>query len=149
QECEDKLDEKLKALETSLQENIDTTELEDTDIHFQPDISAEAFKDKVKIVQDYIDQGEALQIVISQRMKANFNGNPFTFYRKLRRANPSPYMFYIDFEDYMIVGASPESLIQTSGQHVVTNPIAGTRARGKNTEEDQLLEKNLLEDRKE
>lgn len=149
QETEEKLDEKMNILMTSLQENINTTELEDTDIHFQAETSAEAYKEKVKIVQDYIDQGEAMQIVISQRMKASFNGNPFTFYRKLRRANPSPYMFYIDFEDYKIVGASPESLIQTSGEQVVTNPIAGTRARGKNSEEDRILEQDLLADQKE
>lgn len=149
QEPEEKLDQYLEALVISLQENSPATELEETDIHFQPEITADEFQEKVKVVKDYIEQGEALQIVISQRMKASFEGNPFTFYRKLRRANPSPYMFYIDFENYKIVGASPESLIQTSGEHIVTNPIAGTRARGKNAEEDRMLERELLEDRKE
>lgn len=148
-ESEEKLEQSLKKLKQALQENIMMTDLEDTPIQFDPDISAEGFQNKVKLAKHYIEQGEALQIVLSQRMKTPFHGDPLTFYRKLRRANPSPYMFYIDFEDYKIIGASPESLIQTTGDHIVTNPIAGTRPRGKNAEEDQLLEKELLADRKE
>src|SRR5699024_455114 len=71
------------------------------------------------------------------------------YYRKLRITNPSPYMFYIDFGGYLIVGASPESLVQTTGDHVVTNPIAGTRPRGKTDEEDAKLMEELLSDEKE
>src|SRR5699024_5894204 len=71
------------------------------------------------------------------------------FYRYLRSANPSPYMFYIDYSDYLIIGSSPESLIQTNGDQVITNPIAGTRPRGASATEDKRLEQELLNDRKE
>src|SRR5699024_948911 len=90
-----------------------------------------------------------LQIVVSKRMKAKITGDPLSYYRKLRIANPSPYMFYIDFSDYLIIGASPESLVQTTGNHVVTNPIAGTRARGASEAEDERLIIELLADHKE
>src|SRR5699024_8748461 len=84
-----------------------------------------------------------------QRMIAEMNGDAFSFYRNLRVANPSPYMFYIDFGPYTIVGASPESLVQTTGDEVITNPIAGTRPRGKTTLEDEAISKDLLSDEKE
>ena len=82
-------------------------------------------------------------------MQATFDGDPFSFYRKLRQVNPSPYMFYVDFVDYVVLGASPESLLQTKGREIITNPIAGTRPRGRNPEEDEALMKELLEDEKE
>src|SRR5699024_494270 len=81
--------------------------------------------------------------------QAEVNGDPFSYYRKLRFANPSPYMFYVDFDDYLIIGTSPESLIQTTGKQIVTNPIAGTRHRGKTDAEDRLLMDELLADQKE
>lgn len=77
------------------------------------------------------------------------DSDPFQFYRKLRNANPSPYMFYIDFDEYVLLGASPESLIKTIGSQVITNPIAGTRPRGNTQLEDSYYEKELLEDEKE
>src|SRR5699024_8489000 len=116
---------------------------------FKPNISKEVFIEKVKQAKQYIEKNEALQIVLSQRMVADINDDTFSFYRGLRAANPSPYMFYIDFTDYLIIGASPESLVQTTGNHVVTNPIAGTRPRGKDEADDQRLIKELLADQKE
>src|SRR5699024_2382822 len=71
------------------------------------------------------------------------------FYRKLRKVNPSPYMLYVDFVDYVVLGASPECLLQTKGREIITNPIAGTRPRGRNPAEDEALLKELLEDEKE
>src|SRR5699024_2679438 len=88
-------------------------------------------------------------IVVSQRMKAAFNGDPFNFYRKLRRANPSPYMFYLDFDDYLLIGASPESLLQTNGKKVITNPIAGTKPRASTEKEEQKAIEAFLQDKKE
>jgi len=82
-------------------------------------------------------------------MVATITDDPFSIYRKLRTANPSPYMFYIDFADYLIIGASPESLVQTTGRTVVTNPIAGTKPRGKNEAEDAMIAYELLQDPKE
>lgn len=143
------LDQRLQLLKDVLHSSLELTTQTDTKVHFKPEITEEVFKEKVRIAKEYIHEGEAFQIVISQRMRANITGDPLAYYRKLRIANPSPYMFYIDFDDYLIIGASPESLIQTTGQQIVTNPIAGTRVRGKTIEEDNLLMKELLADEKE
>jgi len=116
---------------------------------FEPEISEDVFKERVERAKEYIHQGDIFQVVLSQRMQAKFDGDPFSFYRKLRRSNPSPYMFYIDFADYVVLGASPESLLQTKGRQIITNPIAGTRPRGKTPEEDLHLETELLADEKE
>src|SRR5699024_4072088 len=116
---------------------------------FKPQISKTTFMDNVKKAQKYIDDGEATQIVLSQRVIADIAGDPFSIYRELRTANPSPYMFYIDFSDYLIIGASPESLVQTDSKNVITNPIAGTRPRGKTSDEDVALQRELLADEKE
>src|SRR5699024_1123664 len=97
----------------------------------EPEKDKQQFINDVNMAKKHIDSGEVLQVVLSQRMQAKIEGNPFSFYRKLRRANPSPYMFYIDFADYLVLGASPESLVQTMNETVITNPIAGTRPRGK------------------
>lgn len=116
---------------------------------FEASISKEEFIEKVKRAKEYIVEGDIFQVVLSQRMKAKIDGDPFSFYRKLRIQNPSPYMYYLDFEDYVVAGASPESLIKASNNKVVTNPIAGTRPRGKTADEDEALEKELIGDEKE
>ncbi|GAA0306325.1 anthranilate synthase component 1 [Gracilibacillus halotolerans] len=118
-------------------------------VQFKPAIECKTFLEMVETAKQHIKDGDIFQVVLSQRMKANFDADPFTFYRKLRVANPSPYMYFIDFDGYIVLGASPESLIKTTGSHVVTNPIAGTRPRGKTTEEDLRLEEELLADEKE
>jgi anthranilate synthase component 1 len=127
----------------------DEAELENVQTVFKPSIKKETFVNMVETAKKHIEEGDIFQIVLSQRLKGELKSDPFHFYRKLRKANPSPYMFYIDYEDYVLLGASPESLIKTKGRTVVTNPIAGTRARGKTSEEDQELAKELLEDEKE
>lgn len=116
---------------------------------FEASISKEEFIEKVKQAKEYIVEGDIFQVVLSQRMKAKIEGDPFSFYRKLRIQNPSPYMYYLDFEDYIVAGASPESLIKATNNKVVTNPIAGTRPRGKTSEEDENLAKELMADEKE
>lgn len=118
-------------------------------VTFEAQIDKATFMKNVQKAKQHIHDGEATQIVLSQQMIAELDGDPFSFYRHLRSANPSPYMFYIDFTEYLIIGASPESLVQTTGRQVVTNPIAGTRPRGKNEAEDIRLEKELLQDKKE
>src|SRR5699024_9937209 len=112
-------------------------------------ISKETYNKNVEESKKFIAKNEAEQIVLSQRMVADLEVDPFSFYRELRTANPSPYMFYIDLGDYLIIGASPESLVQTTGNQVITNPIAGTRPRGKTAEEDAKLKRDLLIDTKE
>lgn len=116
---------------------------------YEASVTKEQFLEMVKKAKEYISAGDIFQVVLSQRMKAQISGDPFSFYRKLRVQNPSPYMYYLDFGDYIIAGASPESLIKAVGNKVITNPIAGTRPRGKTPEEDRRLEEELLQDEKE
>ncbi len=107
------------------------------------------FKSAVKRVKETIRAGETFQVVISQRFELEDNNHPFNLYRHLRGLNPSPYMFYCDFEDFQLIGASPEMLVQKTGNEVHTRPIAGTRRRGKTPREDQRLAEDLLSDDKE
>lgn len=105
--------------------------------------------DMVKKAKEYIRQGDIFQVVLSQRVTVDTDIHPFDAYRKLRSLNPSPYLFYIDFGEFQIVGSSPESLVSVKGRTVMTNPIAGTRPRGASEEEDQKLKEQLLKDEKE
>jgi anthranilate synthase component 1 len=107
------------------------------------------FSSIVNKAKQYITSGDVFQVVLSQRLKIKNNIDSFEVYRDLRRSNPSPYMFYIDFEEYKVAGASPESLVKVKKDKVITNPIAGTRPRGKNSKEDQKLAEELLKDEKE
>lgn len=150
QQSEAMLDDRLEKLQQALTSTADIPTSDDMDpVAFLPEITKEAFMEKVETAKQLIQQGDIFQVVLSQRMQADFADNPLSFYRKLRKANASPYMFYIDFADYFVLGASPESLIQTSGRHVVANPITGTRGRGQTAEEEASLEAELLSDEKE
>ncbi|MED3653001.1 anthranilate synthase component I [Heyndrickxia sporothermodurans] len=143
--------EKIAEIKESLftKEEPQLFDLSKVPIHFKPLMEKEDFLEKVQIAQEFIRKGDIFQIVLSQKMKGRMDSDPFQFYRKLRNANPSPYMFYIDFDEYVLLGASPESLIKTIGSQVITNPIAGTRPRGNTQLEDSYYEKELLEDEKE
>ncbi|MED3553340.1 anthranilate synthase component I [Cytobacillus praedii] len=116
---------------------------------FSPCMNKEEFIQKVGKAKAYIERGDIFQVVLSQRLQATIKGDSFSFYRKLRVKNPSPYMYYLDFGSYQIAGASPESLIRVNHGKVTANPIAGTRPRGKTDKEDQQLELDLLRDEKE
>ncbi|WP_342598658.1 anthranilate synthase component I [Psychrobacillus sp. FSL H8-0483] len=116
---------------------------------FQPMIDETAFVQMVEKAKEHIVKGDVFQIVLSQRFTSPFKGNPFTLYRKLRTSNPSPYMFYMDFETYTILGTSPESLVKVNNRLVTTNPIAGTKPRGKTPKEDAQIARELLNDEKE
>ncbi|HDL18615.1 MAG TPA: anthranilate synthase component I [Bacteroidetes bacterium] len=107
------------------------------------------FEQAVKKAKDYILSGDIFQVVLSQRFQMDFSGNPFQIYRTLRNINPSPYMFYLDMVDYQLIGSSPEPLIRSNAQELEIIPIAGTRPRGINDEEDKKLAENLLNDPKE
>ena len=113
------------------------------------DFGQENFKAAVKKAQDYIFEGDIMQVVLSQRMSQDFTGSPLSLYRALRSLNPSPYMFYYDMGDHHVVGASPEILVRLEGGVVTSRPIAGTRPRGKTREEDMALSEELLADPKE
>ncbi len=107
------------------------------------------FKQAVLKAKRYITEGDVMQVVLSQRMSKPFSASPLALYRSLRSLNPSPYMFYFNFEDFYVVGASPEILVRLEGDTVTVRPIAGTRKRGASFEEDQALGAELLADEKE
>lgn len=118
--------------------------------HFDvtPDLSDEEFKDRVRRAQKYIKAGDAFQIVVSRSFTAEFDMDPFTLYRALRFTSHSPYMFYINYGDKVILGASPERLVKIHNGKITLNPIAGTRPRYKNGKLVDLSE-DLLNDKKE
>ncbi|WP_459501063.1 anthranilate synthase component I [Bacillus sp. C1] len=118
-------------------------------LSFTSSVTEEKFCEMVAKAKEYIRAGDIFQVVLSQRLQSEFRGDSFVLYRKLRIANPSPYMFYIDFQDYVVLGSSPESLLSVRGDKVMTNPIAGTRPRGKTKREDEAIEKELLASEKE
>lgn len=107
------------------------------------------YKAAVNIAKNYINNGDIFQVVPSQRWTQNFSYSPFSLYRSLRRTNPSPFMFYFNFGEFQVIGASPEILVRVFGREVTVRPIAGTRPRGKTPEEDKQLEEDLLADKKE
>ena len=109
----------------------------------------ENFKAAVKKAQQYILEGDIMQVVLSQRMSQEFHAPPLSLYRALRSLNPSPYMFYYDMGDHHVVGASPEILVRLDDGIVTSRPIAGTRPRGKTREQDLALADELLADPKE
>lgn len=112
-------------------------------------MTKDEFCRKVEKAKEYIKNGDIFQVVLSQRFTVETNVNPFNIYRSLRLINPSPYMYYLNFGDYQIAGASPEMLVRVEDGIVHTGPIAGTRWRGKTVEEDMALERELLNDAKE
>jgi anthranilate synthase component I len=107
------------------------------------------FEHMVGAAKEYIAAGDIFQVVLSQRFEAPFELPPFALYRALRRVNPSPYLYYLDFGDFALAGSSPEILVKVSGDVVTVRPIAGTRPRGATPHEDQALEAELLADPKE
>lgn len=112
-------------------------------------VTPEQFKKIVNHTKELIQEGDMFQMVPSQRFSFEFEDKPFDFYRQLRRTNPSPYMYYMDYGDYQIIGSSPESLVTVRGETVTTNPIAGTRKRGQTLTEDVAIAKELKTNEKE
>ncbi|HKP95066.1 MAG TPA: anthranilate synthase component I [Fibrobacteria bacterium] len=117
--------------------------------HWESNFTREGFKAGVEKCKEYIKAGDAFQIVLSQRFTTKPSASPLSIYRALRSINPSPYMYYLDYGDFEIVGASPETLVKVQNGRAETKPIAGTRRRGKDEAEDKALEKELLADAKE
>jgi anthranilate synthase component 1 len=116
---------------------------------FQSNMTREQFEAMVARIVEYIFAGDAYQVVPSQRWSAPTPVQAFSIYRGLRAVNPSPYMYFLDFGDFEVAGASPEPLITVNGRHVATRPIAGTRPRGASAEEDRQIAEELLADEKE
>ncbi len=116
---------------------------------FKSSFGQHNFEDAVRKCREYILAGDVFQVVLSQRLSAEFKGSPIDLYRALRTLNPSPYMYFLDFGTYYIVGTSPEILVRLEDGVVTVRPLAGTRPRGNSEQEDQRLEKELLADEKE
>ncbi len=116
---------------------------------FRSNMSREQFEANVQRIIEYIHAGDAFQVVPSQRFSAPAPVEPFSIYRGLRTINPSPYMYFLDFGDFQLAGASPEPLVRITGRRVETRPIAGTYPRGASEEEDRRRAQELLRDPKE
>ncbi len=116
---------------------------------FRSNMSRESFEAIVRRIIDYIYAGDAFQVVPSQRWSAAVPVEAFSIYRGLRAINPSPYMYFFDFGEFQVAGASPEPLLTVTGRHVSTKPIAGTRPRGVSPEDDRRIAQDLLADEKE
>lgn len=140
------LDQMQDIIEKGTEKNVSagrlTTEL-------TPLFDQESYCEKVEQVKHYIHEGDIFQLVLSNRLEAGFDGSLLDTYRILRTKNPSPYMFYFSSDDLEIAGASPETLVKVDNQTAYTFPLAGTRPRGKDEQEDQELEADLLSDEKE
>ena len=118
-------------------------------IKIKSNISKNKFLQNVRKAKKYIKIGDIFQVVLSQRFEAKLTKNPIEIYKKLRISNPSPFMYFFNFEDFQIIGASPEILVRLRNKNITVRPIAGTRPRGKNKKEDKFFEKDLLKDKKE
>ena len=116
---------------------------------FTSQVSQDAFERSVNRVKEHIAAGDIFQAVLSRRIECRIAEDPFAVYAALREINPSPYMYYLDFGDEKVIGASPEMLVRVEKRRVTTVPIAGTRPRGKNPAEDEQFSRDLLGDAKE
>jgi anthranilate synthase component 1 len=145
--------ERLSAIVDALDKPLDksATEIDSGPLDVEPhsNTTPAEYKRMVSRAKEYIAAGDVFQVVLSQRFEAPFTLPPFALYRALRRVNPSPYLYFLDFGSFAVAGSSPEILVKTSGGIVTIRPIAGTRRRGATPHEDQALEAELLADPKE
>ena len=118
-------------------------------ISIKSNISKKQFLSNVNKAKKYIKIGDIFQVVLSQRFETKLTKSPLEIYKKLRIKNPSPFMYFFNFDDFQIIGASPEILVRLRDDTITLRPIAGTRPRGKNKKEDLFYEKDLLKDKKE
>lgn len=150
-EASDKVDDVIAALRTAMPggTRAGQTKTENTAPPLVSNVSRPQFVDMVRKAKEYILSGDAFQIVLSQRRRRKTSADPFSIYRALRMLNPSPYMFFLDFGNFQLIGSSPEMLVRLEDGWAETRPIAGTRPRGKTEEEDRALTADLLADQKE
>jgi len=151
QKAVDKIDNLVERLSQPLQPNqrTDPAARPMNNYKLSSNFSKDEFEACVLKIKQYISGGEAIQVVLSQRLAQPSSVAPFEIYRALRTINPSPYMFFLDFTDFCIIGASPEILVRVEDGAVMTRPLAGTRPRGKSPAEDARLEQELRSDEKE
>ena len=141
---------KIQFLERELERNLSKTERPGGNgVDLRSNYTREKFEEQVRKAKEHIAAGDIYQVVLSQRFEADVTADPFTVYRALRHVNPSPYMYFIRMSGVSIVGSSPEMLVRVEGTRVETHPIAGTRPRGRNDEEDLRLAEELKRNEKE
>ncbi len=142
---------KIQFLERELERNLSHTRPEASAARssFTSNHTQERFEEQVRAAKEHIAAGDIYQVVLSQRFEAEVAAEPFTVYRALRHVNPSPYMYFIRMGGVSVVGSSPEMLVRVEGSRVETHPIAGTRPRGRNEEEDMRLAEELKRNEKE
>src|SRR5215210_4654149 len=124
-------------------------EFVERELELTSNVTQEEFEQMVRTAKEHIAAGDIYQVVLSQRFEARVGADPFTVYRALRHVNPSPYMYFVRIGERSIVGSSPEMLVRVEGRRVETHPIAGTRPRGRNEEEDVRLAEELRRNEKE
>ncbi|MBI1423467.1 MAG: anthranilate synthase component I [Gammaproteobacteria bacterium] len=144
-----RIDQLIKQLDTATTRHVNVKSRTVAEADFVSGFTQQGFEAAVDRIKDYIIDGDVMQVVISQRMSIPFHARPLDLYRALRSLNPSPYMFYLDLNDFHVVGSSPEILVRYEDGMVTVRPIAGTRPRGKTEAQDLALEKDLLADPKE
>jgi len=141
---------KIEFLERELERNLSHVRHDcASQLAFSSNHSRERFEEQVRAAKEHIAAGDIYQVVLSQRFEAEVAADPFTVYRALRHVNPSPYMYFIRMGGVSVVGSSPEMLVRVEGSRVETHPIAGTRPRGRNQEEDLRLGEELKRNEKE
>jgi anthranilate synthase component 1 len=144
-----RIDQLIKQLDTVTTRHVNVKSRNVAEADFISGFTQQGFEAAVDKIKGYIIDGDVMQVVISQRMSTPFHARPLDLYRALRSLNPSPYMFYLDLNDFHVVGSSPEILVRYEDGMVTVRPIAGTRPRGKSEEQDLALEQDLLADPKE
>ncbi len=139
----------VEALDKPLDKSLAERDEGPLDVPMTSNTTPEQYKAMVLRGKEYIAAGDAFQIVLAQRFEAPFALPPFSLYRALRRTNPSPYLYFLDYGDFAVAGSSPEILVKVAGNTVTIRPIAGTKPRGATPHEDKALEEELLADPKE
>jgi len=139
----------VESLDRPLNKSLSEQDTGPIDAPAKSNTTPDEFKSMVRKAKEYIAAGDAFQVVLAQRFEAPFTLPPFSLYRALRRTNPSPYLYFLDFGQFAVAGSSPEILVKVSGGVVTIRPIAGTRPRGATPHEDKALEEELLADPKE
>ncbi len=141
----------IDALKRMLSQNLELPEREPPGwwSGFQGDMTRDYFLECVRKSQRYIEEGEIIQVVLSQKFQVKLECDVFEIYKALRIINPSPYLFFMDFDDFFLIGSSPEVMVKLQNRELLVKPIAGTRQRGATVSEDSLISRELLADEKE
>ena len=149
-----KAEERLKTLSKKLTSPLNYKTQEEigdavTEKDFVSGFGEKQFKQSIKKIKEYIKDGDVMQVVLSQRMSVPFTSDPVELYRSIRHLNPSPYLYYLNLDEFHIVGSSPEILARLEDGEVTVRPIAGTRRRGRNEQDDIAMEEDMVNDPKE